>query len=121
MHEHITCPNAQNEQGHYWMPILRRPRTCSVANATSCNRVKRLGASVRSLQGKLLRVLNAGQIQVHVQLRPVKMILTHLRHVADLVNRRRPEPRKILESKKMLPVSNPQPKAPLRDIEDFNL
>ena len=91
------------------------------ANTTSCNLVKRLGASVRSLQGKLLRVLNAGQIQVHVQLRPVKMILTHLRHVADLVNRRRPEPRKILESKKMLPVSNPQPKAPLRDIEDFNL
>jgi hypothetical protein len=93
----------------------------SHANATSCSRVKYLAALVRSPKGKLLRVLNTGQIQVYVQLRPVKMILAHLRYVADLVNRGRPEPRKILKAKKILPVSNPQPEAPWRDIEDFNL
>lgn len=45
-------------------------------------------------------MLYAGQIQVYVQLRPVKMILTHFYDAADLVNRSGPELWKVLESRK---------------------
>ena len=62
-------------------------------------------------------MLDAGHIQVNIQLRPVKVVVADLRDGTDLLYRRGLEPREILKSKKGLSAVNPQPKASRGDVK----
>ena len=67
-------------------------------------------------QWKFFRVFDALQIQIHVEIRPMKMIAVGKFHVEQLVDRRAAKPREIVEAEKILLARDEQPEAVRRTV-----
>jgi hypothetical protein len=69
---------------------------------------------------KFFRVLDAFQIQILVQFRPMKMIAVGKFHVEQSVHRRAAKPREIVEAEKVFLARDEQPEAVRRDVQHFS-
>ena len=69
---------------------------------------------------KFFRVLDAFQIQIHVEFRPMKMIPVGKFHVEQLAHRRVAKPREIAEAEKIFLARDEQPEAVRRNIQHFS-
>jgi hypothetical protein len=65
-------------------------------------------------------MLDALQIQIHIQFRSIKMMAVGKFHVEQLFQGHLPKPREIVETKKMRVARDEQPEAVRRDVQHFS-
>ena len=89
---------------------------------TKISRIAKLRRVIQPcLERKAFRFLNAFQMQIDVDPRPVKMVGADSLHAADLRHARGLKPWKVRKSQKMLLPVDQHPESMRRNVEDFSL